>query len=129
MDARKPAFTFTLPSTAVQVMDGDIDDIMYTAMSGCTHWCDSAEPVDGYLGEYASEQISRGGKVTFYPDDDDPVELDKEKFEKGLHKWLLSLGGNVGRYLEDGWIDPAQIDDYDADAILQYALFDDIVYG
>ncbi len=41
-----------------------IDDIMATALEGgITYWCDDAEVVGDYLGEYASEQISRGGTL------------------------------------------------------------------
>lgn len=51
----------------VEVTNQDIDDIMCTALEGgITYWCRRAEVVGGkYLGEYAHEQISRGGEVAY----------------------------------------------------------------
>ena len=40
---------------------------MATALDGgITYWCNKAEVIGGYLGEYASDQISRGGKLKLY---------------------------------------------------------------
>ena len=42
----------------------DIDDIMCGALEGgINYWCDEAKVMGGYLGEYGSEQIARGGKL------------------------------------------------------------------
>ena len=44
----------------VVVTQEDIDDIMAGALEGgINYWCGEAEVVGNYLGEYASEQISR----------------------------------------------------------------------
>lgn len=133
MSIKKPEFNIELPLSSIQVTNEDIDDIMHTVMEGCAYWCAKSEPVGDYLGDYASDQISRGGILKFYPmaEDgsiEDPVELNKEKFRKGLYKWLLSLG-NDGRMMKGGWIDPGCIDASDADSILQYALFDELIYS
>lgn len=125
----EPAFIINLPSQTVQVMAEDIDDIMESAMTGCTYWCEKAEPVGGYLGEYASEQISNGGTLKFYPIDDEPVTLTKEQFQAGLHKWLLDSAENKERAVQDGRIEPGQMDANDGDLILQYALFDELIYS
>ena len=47
----------------VTINQRDIDDIMSIALEGgITYWCSYVEVVGGeYLGEYASDQISRGG--------------------------------------------------------------------
>lgn len=128
MGNKKAVFNITLPFSTVRVADEDIDDIMESVMTGCAYWCGKAEPAEPYLGEYASEQISRGGKLKFHPVDDEPAELDKEKFREGLYKWLLSLK-DESRVVHGGWIDPGQIDSIDGDSILQYALFGSIIYG
>lgn len=47
----------------VNISQKDIDDIMYTALDSITYWCREAEVVGKYLGEYASDQISRGGSL------------------------------------------------------------------
>ena len=45
----------------------DIDDIMCTALDGgITGWCRAAKPVGKRLGEYAHEQIARGGSLMLY---------------------------------------------------------------
>lgn len=128
MAALEPLITIKLNAAEVNVSSEDIDDIMDSAMSGCTYWCGSAEPLDGYLGEYASEQISKGGKLKFYPLEDEPVELTLEAFECGLCKWLKALD-DVSTAMDGKWIDPGRIDSVEADSILQYALFGDIIYG
>ena len=65
---------------SVRISTEDIDDIVTTALEGgICYWCRRAEVKGKYLGEFASEQISRGGVL--------------------------------------------------ADMIIQYAIFDDIIYG
>ena len=45
----------------------DIDDIMVSALEGgVNYWCRSVVVEGDYLGEYASDQISRGGQLTFW---------------------------------------------------------------
>ena len=108
----------------------DIDDIMVGALEGgITYWCDKAEVVqDEYYGEYASEQISRGGSLRLHDCEDDVWhELDLEKFLNGF-----ALACNNGYaddwYLEDG-IDCCMIDAIAADIIVQYSLFGEVLYG
>ena len=50
------------------VTQEDIDDIICGALDGgINYWCYKAEVVENnYLGEYASEQISRGGSLNLY---------------------------------------------------------------
>lgn len=105
-----------------------VDNIMSTALDGgITYWCDCAEVVDNYLGEYASDQISRGGTLRLHDSDEDKwYELNLEKFTKGLAKIVEDRGLDV---LYEGKIDAGEIDAEDADAIIQYAIFGEIVYG
>lgn len=108
----------------IEVTDENIDDIICDAFEGgITYWCDNVEVVGKYLGEYASDQISRGGKLILHDfEEDKEYELTLEKF---LNGYKLAV--------EDGIFDgDADGDEYDggvADCIIQYAIFDEIVYG
>lgn len=120
----------------VRVTNGDVDDILDTAMMGCTYWCRKAEPVGGrYLGQYANEQISRGGTLRFYPEnpgDGGPFEFTLDKFRDGFYKWFKNVRRKDYYLCDDeieNGLDCGKIDAEDADSILQYALFDDIVYS
>ena len=112
------------------VSDEDIDDIMSAALDGgITYWCGRAEVVGEYLGEYASEQISRGGTLKLYDIEDlkTVYELTLDKFLNGLRLWLENE--RAFALTEAGRLDIGQIDAAAADTIIQYALFCDIVYG
>lgn len=133
-DVQSTGFVLDAPYGDIKVTGEDIDDTMDSAMSGCAYWCEKAEPQHCYLGEYASEQISRGGEILFTPFEDEPVMLDKEKFRKGLNMWLSKQDETtVNRVLGAGaaprFYDPGQVDAADADDILQYALFGELVYA
>lgn len=110
-----------------QYKDEDIDDIMCTALEGgINYWCDRVEVVGEYLGD-ASEQISRGGILKLHDsEEDETYELTLDKFLVGLAKVVGERGLDV---IYRGKIDPSNIDAEDADAIVQYALFGDIIYG
>ena len=108
----------------LNITDQDIDDIMCTALEGgITYWCMKAEVIeDEYYGDYASDQISKGGSLRLYGEEDDEIfELTKEKFLNGLEQWAKEHRTTR--------IDPAMIDADHADCIVQYALFGELVYG
>lgn len=111
------------------VSDEDIDDIMSAALDGgITYWCKRAEVVGEYLGEYASEQISRGGMLKLYDIEDGTVsELTLDKFLNGLRLWIESE--RTFEFTDAGRLDVGQIDALAADVIIQYALFNDVVFG
>lgn len=117
----------------VEVTNQDIDDIMCTDLeSGITYWCRRAEVVgDKYLGEYAHEQISRGGSLMLYDvDSSDKWEMTLDKFKHGLQLYLSehteAIDDNeFGMYC----LDTSYIDAYEADEILQYALFGEVVFS
>lgn len=112
----------------IEITVQDIDDIMAAALEGgITHWCRRAEPVGAYLGEYASEQISRGGALRLYDrESDDIYELTLEKTLDGVRRYLEN-GCRI--CIDNGGIDTSDIDSTAADCIIQYALFQDIIYG
>jgi hypothetical protein len=129
-------------SMKLTVTDGDIDDIMCTALEGgVNYWADDCEVVNGeYLGKWAHEHLSKGDTLRFHvmePFDDDDTEyydLDEEKFIKGLKMYLQDPDKPyeiVSMDLEDGYykLDPGMVDADVADMIVQYALFGEIIYG
>ena len=89
---------------------------------GITYWCCRAEVVGDYLGEYASEQISRGGTLRLHDSEADSVyELTLDKFLNGVRLWITLT--------DAGQLDTGDIDALAADMIIQYALFSDVIYG
>ena len=102
----------------------DIDDLMATALEGgINYWCRMAEVAESeYYGEYASDQISRGGSLILYDaESEDRWVLTLDKLMHGL---VLAL--------ENGELTSVDPDDWDADAadiIVQLGLFDTIVFG
>lgn len=111
------------------VSDEDIDDIMSAALDGgITYWCCKAEVVGEYLGEYASEQISRGGTLRLYDIEDSTVsELTLDKLLNGLRLWIENE--RTFELTDAGRLDVGHIDAIAADTIIQYALFNDVVFG
>lgn len=115
----------------IKVNAEDIDDIMACALEGgVTYWCDEAKVVDEYLGEYASDQISRGGELLLHDmEENEEYLLDKKKFLRGLKIFLNNSEGKICK-LDSGYeVDPANIDANDADSIIQYAIFGELVYA
>ncbi len=107
----------------------DIDDIMVTALEGgITYWCGRAEVKGEYLGEYASEQISRGGSLILHDaESSDKWELTLEKFLKGVELFFKD-----GSWISvDNYVlaDLGGMDANCADCIIQYALFGKLVFG
>ena len=113
----------------------DVDDIMVSALEGgIYYWCDRVIVTDKYLGKYASDQISRGGKLNIHviPFDDNNTEwyeLDIEKFKRGFQLWVENGGDRYNAINHsDGSVDCGQIDGPCADEIIQYALFGELVF-
>jgi len=116
------------PEIEVELTQQDVDDIMCTALEGgICYWCGAAEVVGGYLGKYASEQISRGGSLILHDaESTDTWELNCEKFLNGV-KLYFEQGCHV--QVDDNRIDAGDIDADDADCIIQLALFGEVVFG
>lgn len=116
------------PQIEVNLTQQDIDDIMVAALEGgINYWCREAEVVGKYLGEYASDQISRGGSLILHDSESsDKWELTLEKFLNGV-KLYFEDGCHV--QVEDNCIDAGDIDAGDADCIVQFALFGKVVFG
>lgn len=130
-----PVYEVSLYGQKIKVTGEDIDDIMESAMTGCVYWCGHVDVVGDYLGGYASEQVSRGGSLVFYDIEDENVHegLDRDKFLAGLQKMLETQNGCHGQMLEqrggETYINPGMVDADAADRVIQYALFEEIVYS
>lgn len=118
-------------TTKLAVTIEDIDDIMCAALEGgITYWCNKAKVIGEYLGEYAHEQIARGGSLKIYDCEEDEVyELNREKLLNGIR-----IAREAEYFKDYGWwdgdtLDTCNVDAEVADAIIQCALFEDIVYG
>jgi hypothetical protein len=116
----------------------EINDLIVTALEGgINYWCGKAEiikfPNGAFVGvsledqsnvHYASDVIGYGGKLkmTDVEDDDEVWELDLPKMLKGIQM-----------HCEAHNIAPEDLmDNYDADtadSIVQFALFNEIVFG
>lgn len=112
----------------VELTRQDVDDIMSTALEGgITHWCDEAGVVGPYLGDYASEQISRGGTLMLHDAGEDKAH--PFAIEEFLHGVRLYLEQGCHVAVEDNTIDVCDVDANDADCIVQLGLFGEVLYG
>ena len=114
----------------IHITPEDIDDIMCCALEGgITYWCSKAEVIGEYLGEYASEQISRGGTLKLYDEDGQAYELTKAKLLNGIKLAIEQDYYPHYHWHVDQVLDGCQIDGEVADAIVQLALFENVIYG
>jgi hypothetical protein len=129
----------------------DISDLLATALyDGITYWCPKFRTVDMKKKEgddrcyedKVADHLFNGGKVTFYEDEDESgIEEDFiahtvgiEDFLEGIRKYLLERGRNViTEVIESGnrvsEIDWGDIDAFEADAMIQYICFGEVIYG
>ncbi len=115
----------------IKLSDQDIDDIMASALEGgINYWCCKAEVIeDKYLGEYASEQISRRGSLRLYDSESNEVyELTLDRFITGFVA-ACKAGYGYDWFDHKGCVDAYNIDADAADTIVQFALFGELVYG
>lgn len=117
----------------IRVTGENVDDIMTGALEGgIPYWCRKVKVVGDYCGKYASEQISRGGKLLLYDYEEKiPYCLDLEKPLNGIRLWAKKLVGcNCLEYIDGNLaINCCNADAEVCDAIVQYALFGDVIYG
>lgn len=117
----------------IEVTDEDIDDIVCTAFEGgITYWCGYVEPVGELMGEYAHQQISMGGCLWLYDieDDDEKWILTKSRLLNGIRMYITnSTTKGYPSILYGKQIDTSEVDSNIADMIIQFALFEDIIYG
>lgn len=125
--------------TKQQISPEDIGYLMSAALEGgINHWCGSASikynkdksiygvsEDDQEKVDYASDVIGYGGMLilTDVEESDGPWELTLEKFIEGIKKEMIrSKFGSVQDLMDNH-------DAETADCIVQFALFNEIVYG
>jgi hypothetical protein len=127
----------------VDIDDEFISDIMCTMFEGgSNYWIhhirisnpSGDKPSEIPKSTWASNAINGGGSVYVYLDDGEGAKiLNKDRLLSGLKMWALTHPCNVSLMNEVGKrfpsIDAGDIDADQADCILQYALFQELVYG
>lgn len=115
----------------LKITQEEIDDIMVCALEGgINYWVNKAEVVGEYLGEFASDQISRGGTLRLYDYEAEAwYELTLDKFLNGIQKWYEDGYDRYNAVQNDGTLDCCNIDASAADSIVQYAIFGEIIYA
>lgn len=125
-------------SVTKEFSNEDINDLVSTALEGgITYWCRKAVPMiniedEMYIGvraidqlkvEFASDVISVGGSLKLYDAESSDI-------------WVLNIENllkGIKMYCEKHNVSPTTLmDDYDAwtaDSIVQYALFNELVFG
>ena len=111
--------------------DQDLNDLVSTALEGgITYWCGEAKVKEGSMSEeayesieFTSDAVSKGGTLVLSDaESDDTWELDRDKLLKGIQM-----------YCENHNVAPSDLMDLydanDADTIVQYALFNELVFS
>ena len=107
----------------IQVTDEHLDSILVGAFEGgSNYWIQKVEVAnDDCKGKtYASECVAAGGELYIHTTDDEKCLLTKNMLINGLQMYL-------DESKHKNWPDSG--DAYTDDCILQYALFEEIVYG
>ena len=118
-------------SLTVKLTEEDIDDIMVGALEGgINYWCDEAEVIEEKrVADWGHEQIARGGCLILHDaESDDKWELNLEKFINGVKLWIENGDAFECGAIDNGTIDCCQIDAIQADNIVQYAIFGELVF-
>lgn len=114
--------TYTIPAT-IKVTEDELDDIVDSAVNWCEYWCVYLEfgkkPTRTVFA--LSEALSHGGTLVFSIDKPF-VAGGKTKFELTTKKLLKGLA-------EYGDFDLEDFDGPTSDAVLQQALFGEVIYG
>lgn len=133
--------------TTMQVIhEVDLDDEYFVDIictmfeGGSNYWInqikinhpDGNKPKDVPNSVWAAGALNNGGNIIIYPyETDEKITLVKNMLIEGLDKWAKNFPTHVSVITENKKcvIDAGNIDVDDADIILQYALFNDIIYG
>jgi len=118
------------------------DDLICTIFEGGSNYWVGHVKIDHPEGDkptgtpastWIADALNKGGTVTvFILEGDENVVLVKNMLVEGLGKWAEHYPTHVSIVHENtgkSTIDAGDIDADDADIILQYALFNDVVFG
>lgn len=128
-------------SVPVELDDQFFEDIMVTSFEGgSNYWLETAEVVHPSaqrargvaLSVWAATALNAGGSVVIGFEDEKKT-LTQEMLVKGVELWIAKHPQAVS-FVKDHksgkrQIETCNVDADDADAILQYALFGELVYG
>ena len=107
--------------TAVEISAEDMENIVCTAFEGgINYWCSSADGMHTQAEDYCPDGWAYRLRLN-EEDDTEPATLDAETLQKGIMICLEKFPWHVQL---DGDFDAGN-----ADAIVQCAVFGDIVYG
>ena len=114
--ANKPYKIYTF----FEVDDDDITSLLESALQGITYWCDEVY-VRGLIkdqdeGMYTSQALTRGYRIAIH-------DAEEEKWHQLTLKKLLNGIAAYGRQDFYDW------DMYDADRVIQLALFGKVIYA
>lgn len=105
------------------ISDRVIENVLIAAFEGgSNYWIESVNKIGVMLGDFHSDHVAKGGEVTLNIHEDKPETLTKAKIVKGIKRAASDMGMS----------DRAWYENHDADAAdcaLQFAVFDQIVYG
>lgn len=116
------------------ITDELVNDTLCTALEGgITYWATNAEPTTWPEGcEYASDVLTKGASVTITID---PELIGDDANDQGTYTLnLAAMKRAIRWFCKARKITPAQLEDdcadaADADAIVQYALFGEVVFA
>jgi hypothetical protein len=112
---------------SVILTDDDIDNIMVSALEGgINYWVIGkvAPKNDNFNGaDYASHALSKGATL-LVTDENETHELTLDRFLKGYARWADWRLAEIGKLWGVQHLDAA-----DADCIVQFAIFDEVVYS
>ncbi len=106
----------------INLAEETIDDIMVTALEGgINYWAVSAKIKNNNAkgAKYASHCVSKGGKLIIKTDEGTEHELGLKELKKGIQLFIEDRNS----------IDFENLDAIDADCIVQFSIFGEIVYG
>lgn len=94
---------------------------------------DGKKPKGVPMSEWASGALNKGGSLTILPQewDDGALTIGKANIVTGLMMWIKNRPDSVTLCREHGrnCIDAGNIDADEADCILQYAMFGEVIFG
>ena len=126
----------------VELDDEFFEDVVCTMLEGgSNYWVDTIDidhpdgkkPKGVPVSTWAADALNKGGNVTIYPieEEDGVVTINRENLVAGV-KQLIDEHPNWIAVTYDhkkNHIDFGSMDADDADAILQYAVFGDLIFG
>ena len=143
MNNKKNDNTVISAVTRIKITDNDLEDILSTILEtdAVSYWIDSAEAIYGVQEEPLYKQLTKNGQIKFRLTE--PFErnnynyiLDKNSLLKGIRMYIenkespyniIDVPNNC--HETELRLDTSNIDSLVADIILQYSLFEEIIFG